>query len=152
MITLRDEIEINAAPEQIFEWLSKLDSHYCDWHPDHVACEYLSGTFFQEGSMIYTEEYLHGELHKLKMKTVRYLPNSFIEYKILGMGSGGSFVVEPIGKKSNFIATLHFGLGIPLLDKIIDPILQRLLSFQLEALRAHMKEEGQNLKGILERA
>jgi hypothetical protein len=151
MVALRDEIEINATPKRIFEWFSQLDSNYLEWHPDHVVCKYLTGKFFEEGSIIYAEEYLHGELHKLKMKTVRYLPNSLIEYKILGLGSKGSFIVEPRGKTSNFIATLDFGFGIPLLDKIIDPILERVLSSQLGALRMHMKEEGQNLKGILER-
>jgi hypothetical protein len=151
MITLRDEIEIYATPEQIFEWFSKFDTNYLEWHADHVACEYLEGTFAQEGSIVYTEEYLHGELHKLKMRTTRYQPNSLIEYKVLGMSSWGSFAVEPRGKKSNFIAELHFGLGVPLLDKIIDPILKRLLSFQLDAFRTHIKEEGQNLKAILER-
>jgi hypothetical protein len=150
MITLRDEIEINATPEEIFHWFSQFDSNYLEWHPDHVACEYLEGTFCQEGSVVYAEEYLHGELHKLKMRMTKYHPNSLIEYKILGMGSWGSFVVEPREKKSNFIAELHFGLGIPFVDKLIDPILERILSFQLDAFRTHMKEEGRNLKSILE--
>jgi hypothetical protein len=150
MITLRDEIEIYATPEQIFEWFSQFDANYLEWHPDHVSCEFLEGTFCQEGSIVYTEEYLHGELHKLKMRITRYQTNSLIEYKILGTKSWGSFAVEPKGKKSSFIAELHFGLGVSLLDKIIDPILERLLSFQLDAFRTHMKEEGQNLKTILQ--
>jgi hypothetical protein len=150
MITLRDEIDINATPEQIFEWFSQFDTNYLEWHPDHVACEYLEGTFCQDGSIVYTEEYLHGELHKLKMRTTRFQPNSLIEYKVLGMPCWGSFFVEPRGMKSNFIAELHFGIGVPLFDKIIDPILERLLSVQLNAFQIHMKEEGQNLKAILE--
>jgi hypothetical protein len=151
VITLRDEIEIEATPELIFEWFSQFDANYLEWHPDHVACEFLEGTFCQEGSIVYSEEYLHGELHKLKMRTTRFEPNSLIEYRVLGMPSWGSFTVEPRGEASSFIAELHFGLGVPLFDKVIDPILKRLLSTQLEALQTHMKEEGQNLKAILER-
>jgi hypothetical protein len=150
MITLRDEIEINATREQIFAWFSQFDANYLEWHPDHVACEYLEGTLCQEGSIVYTEEYLHGELHKLKMRTTRYQPNSLIEYKVLGVSSWGSFVVEPKGNKTKFIAELNFGIRMPFLDKIIDLILERLLAFQLDAFRTHMKEEGQNLKAILE--
>jgi hypothetical protein len=150
MITLHDEIEINASPKQIFGWLSQLDKNYLEWHPDHVVCKFLEGSFCQEGAIVYAEEYLHGKLHKLKMRTIRYLPSTLIEYKILGMSGWGSFAVEPRGQGTNFIAELHFGLGVPRIDKIIDPIMERLLSSQLSAFRTHMKEEGQNLKAILE--
>lgn len=152
MIVLRDEIEIQASPEQIFGWLSQLDKYYLNWHADHVVCEFLDGVFFQEGAVVYIEEFLHGKLHKLKMRTTRYQPNKLLEYKILGMSSWGCFAVEPGSSGTLFIAELHFGLSWTFLDKIVDLILERLLSVQLDAFRTHMKEEGQNIKAILEGA
>jgi len=150
MLTIHDEILIMASPEVIFNWFSRLDENYLKWHPDHVACHYLKGTLLRIDSIVYVEEYLHGELHKMKFKTTNYSPNSKLEYYILGRRIWGSFAVNPSRLGSNFIAELSFGFGHPILDQIFDPILERFLSIQLEAFKVHMKEEGENLKLLLE--
>ena len=150
MITLRDEIEIRASPAEIFSWLSHLDRNYQAWHPDHVACKFLDGSFLRKDARVYAEEYLHGKLHRLTMRTLHYRPNALLEYRIVGMGSRGRFAVKPGEQGTLFIAELHFGLGWPVVDRVLDPILQRLLASQLDAFRIHMQEEGQNLKALLE--
>lgn len=65
---LRHSIEIRTTPEKIFEFLSNLvdDESYRAWHSeDHVTLRCLKGSPWQEGSVIYAEEYIDGELHKL---------------------------------------------------------------------------------------
>ena len=69
MITLTDSIEIKATPEKIFNGLIKVfssEKYFKTWHQDHVKCYWIKGEPFEEGSILYVEEYLHGKIHKMK--------------------------------------------------------------------------------------
>ncbi|UCF07399.1 MAG: SRPBCC family protein [Thermoplasmata archaeon] len=144
MITLRDSIEIGVEPQIVFNWLMKLDENYNEWHPDHVKCVNETGQF-KEGTVFYTEEYLHGDLHKIRFKAVKIEGNRRIEYKLLFPISiicpRGSFVIQPKNGNSVFTASLTFRGG---------RILSRLFRSRIEIQKKHMKEEGENLKNILE--
>jgi hypothetical protein len=151
MITLRDAIEIKASPEQIIDFFLNFKDNFYVWHPDHVECRYLTPGPLKENSVIYFEEYLHGKLHKLKLRITLIKPNSRIEYKTF-MGTKGVFVMEPRDTMTLFIAEMHMGSNMPVLGKIMDRIMLKFLSRQLEGLRQHMVEEGHNLKKILEQS
>ena len=145
MLTLQDSVKINVPPEQVFQWFDQFAENYTSWHPDHIKAEWLKGNGFQEGSVLYTEEMLDGNLEKLTFKTTRIVPNELIEFTLAFPESiicpGGSFSVKPDNGCSVFTAALTFRFG-------------RLLSFlmrkRVSALKRHMKEEGENLKRILE--
>jgi len=149
MITLKDSIEIKASPEQIFEFFLNFQENFYAWHPDHVKCYYLTPGPLRENSIIYIEEYLHGELHKLKLCIMKIQPNSLIEYKTF-LGTKGIFIIEPRETGTLFTAEMHMGTKIPLLSKVVDGIMRMFLLRHLEGLKQHMAEEGQNLKKILE--
>ena len=150
MILLRDVVEIDASSEQVFDWLAHFQENYLAWHPDHVECRYLKGTSILEvGSVLYIEEYLHGQLHKLKFLSTNVIPNTRLEYKA-GFGIGGAFEVKPQGNHVLFIAEITFGSGFPVLGWLLDRMMQKLLSDRLEAMKQHMAEEGENLKQLLE--
>jgi hypothetical protein len=149
MITLRDAIEIKASPEQIIEFFLNFKENFYAWHPDHVECRYLTPGPLKENSIIYIEEHLHGELHKLKLHITKIQPNSRIEYETF-LGTKGIFIIEPRETGTLFTAELHMGTRIPLLGKLVDRITRMSLSHHLEGLQQHMAEEGQNLKRILE--
>ena len=148
MITLKDSIEIKATPEKVFAWLTNMKDKesYQSWHPDHVEWIWVKGEPFEEGSIVYFEEYLHSEKHKLKFLCTKVVPNRLIEYNplfpwsIFMLKSG--FTMESKGQNNcSFTATINFRSV---------PFIKRILKSQLEATRLHMKEEGQNLKRILE--
>ena len=68
-IVLTDSIEIHATPEEIFAFFLQIvdDASYRAWHPeDHVAFRWIKGKPWQERSVAYAEEYIHGKLHKFK--------------------------------------------------------------------------------------
>ncbi len=150
MIVLKDTVEIKAAPEQIFNFFVHFKENFHAWHPDHAECRYLNfeGTP-EEGSVIHIEEYLHGKVHKLKLHITKVKPNSRIEYKTF-LGTKGVFIIEPRGDNSLFTAETHMGTNIPLLTNLVDMIMKVFMSRQLQGIKQHMAEEGQNLKGILE--
>ena len=145
MITLIDSIEIKTTAEKIFDWFTHFEENFKAWHPDHVECRWLKGEPFEEGSILYVEEYLHGKLHKMKFLGTKVESNKKIEYKLLFPISiicpKGSFIIESKGESCIFTATLSFRFG---------KILSRLAKSRIEATKKHMREEGENLKKLLE--
>jgi hypothetical protein len=147
MITLRDTAEIDAPPEQIFEFFLHFRENYLAWHPDHVDCRYLTDGPLGEGSIVYVEEYLHGKLHKLELHVTQIVPYSHIEYTFAG--GDGAFRISPCEAGGRFTAELGLGIETPVLGKLLDRCLRAFLGRQLQALEQHMVEEGQNLKRIM---
>jgi hypothetical protein len=154
MITLRDSIEVKATPEKVFEWLVqrfKDKQSYQAWHPDHVDIRWIKGEPLQEGSIVYAEEYLHGDLHKLKFRITKIVPNRVIKYRSLFplsiLAPGNTFLIEPKGENS-CIFTAMGSLRLPgwLFKK-----LHKRHEHKIEATERHMKEEGENLKRALEK-
>ncbi|MFX0043633.1 MAG: SRPBCC family protein [Candidatus Hodarchaeota archaeon] len=146
MKTLRDSIEINTKPERIYQWLKDLDKNYKKWHQDHVNAIKLTNTSeLKIGDIFCYEEYLHGELHKLKFKLINVEKNRLIEFKTFFPASlicpKGSFLIEPKNDGSIFTATLSFRMG---------NTFSKFAKSRVEAIKKHMKEEGKNLKRILE--
>ena len=143
---LKDSIRINKSPKEIFYWLDYFTDKYRLWHPDHVMAKWIKGNKFSKGSILYSEEYLGKELEKLKFKITRVVKNKLVEYRLLFpesiICSGGSFSVKPYKKGSIFTTTLSFRMGY---------LLSKLFPFKLKAIKKHMKEEGENLKKILEK-
>jgi len=119
---------------------------YQAWHPDHVDVRWIKGQPLQEGSIVYAEEYLHGQLHKLKFLITKVVPNKEIEYRALFplslFAPGNAFIIEPKGKSSSvFTATGRLRAG---------PLFKKFGKNQIEATKRHMKEEGENIKRALE--
>lgn len=145
MITLKESIEITTTPDKAFKWLKNLDRHYKEWHPDHVKWINETGGL-DEGDIVYYEEYLHGELHKIRSKITKVAENKRIEFRNLFPMSiicpKGSFIIEPRGDSCIFTATLSFRFG---------NIFSKLAKSRVEALKKHVREEGENLKRLLER-
>jgi hypothetical protein len=149
MIEIEDSIEINVPAEKVFEWLTNLrDSEtYKTWHPDHVSLRWIKGEPFHEGSVVYAEEYLHGELHKLKFVGKKMIPNRLIEYGLpfpWSFFGKNWFIIEPREENSCVFTAKGFLRAGPLFKKLGKK--------RIEATKQHMKEEGENLKKILEKS
>lgn len=149
MINLKDSIEIKTKPERLFDDLIRVFSsqeYFKKWHKDHVRCQWRRGKPFDRGSVLYIEETLHGKLHKMKFLGKTVDPNRRIEYKLLFPASiicpQGSFLIESKGKSCLFTATLSFRLGW---------LFSTFANGRVEAIKKHMKEEGKNLKRLLEK-
>lgn len=146
MTTLKDSIIINRPPEAVFNWLAYFAENYRSWHKDHVLAKWVKGNNFEKGSVFYAEEYLGGKLEKLSFEITNCVRNELIEYKVLFpesiICSGGSFSIKPYNGGSVFTATLSFRFG---------GLVSRVAKKRAKAIRLHMKEEGENLKELLEK-
>jgi len=153
MIKLKDSIEVEAPPQKVFDWLlqrMKDKESYQAWHPDHVDILWIKGEPLQEGSILYAEEYLHGDLHKLKFRITKIVPNRVIEYRSLFplslLAPGNKFLIEPKGQNS-CIFTATGSLRFP---RWLFKKMHKKHKYKIEATEQHMKEEGENLKRALE--
>jgi hypothetical protein len=152
-ITLRDSIEIRATPEMVFGFLSSLvdDRSYRVWHPDdHVALRWLKGEPWKQGSVAYAEEYVHGKLHKIKFLVTKVIPNRQIEYVPLSRilrtyFPGNGFTIEPKGESCVFTATVSLRVGW-----LVKKLFKGKVETGLSGVRKHIREEGENLKKLLE--
>jgi hypothetical protein len=152
-IILRDSIEIQTRPEKVFNFLIHLvdDESYRIWHPeDHVALRWIKGNPWEEGSVARAEEYIHGKLHKLRFKITKVVPNKKIEYVPVSrflrrFFPKNEFVIEQKGESCLFIASGTYRVGW-LAKTFFNKAVDRALS----SVKKHMKEEGENLKNILE--
>ena len=150
---LTDSIEIRTTPEKIFEFLHNLvdDASYRAWHPDdHVTMRWTKGSPWQEGSVVYAEEYFNGKLHKLTFVVTKVVPNREIEYIPVSRFLRRyvpklTFPIEFKGASCVFSTTAHYRLA--LLPRLLA---RKKVEQGLSSVRKHMKEEGENLKKILE--
>lgn len=144
IMEISDTVEIDAAPEAVFDWLSHLDQHYRQWHPDHRDCYWLRGDHMEIGSVLYAEEILHNTLHKLRYRITTVQPGRLVEFQVLGsigvLVPRGVFSVTPTASGCRFTATLYPRAGW---------LLQRLVPKRVGALIKHQEEEGKSLQRIL---
>ncbi|MCW4032845.1 MAG: hypothetical protein NWF08_05580 [Candidatus Bathyarchaeota archaeon] len=149
IIPIKDSIEIKTTPEKIFNFFFHIEENYRAWHPqDHVKFSWIKGKPMEEGSVGFFEEYLHGKIHKMSAKYTRILPNKEVEFKVTNpiwriFYPKGLMTIEQKGDHCIFTAINYFRLG-PLSSK------SKFLKNRFKAVKKHMKEEGENLKKILE--
>lgn len=149
MIRLRSEVLVEAPEERIWAWLNDLPTHYRAWHPDHLECRYARGERLEAGAVLIVAERLHGRVHHLRLLATEVQPPRIVRYR--GRGFRGAFLLESVnGDATRFTAELAFGSRLPGLGSLLDALARRLLADRLAALQRHMREEGENLKRIME--
>jgi hypothetical protein len=152
-VVLKHSIEIRTTPEKIFEFFRRLHlgDNYQKWHPeDHVLIRWVEGEPWEEGSIVYAEQYAHGKLHKLKYIVMKLVPNREIEFSPLFWlwriyFPKNTFSIEPRGETSVFTAAAHLRVGW-----LVKKLARKKFEAALESGRQHISEEGKNLKRLLE--
>ena len=149
MISLRDSIEIQTTPQELFAWLGRMPQEYEAWHQDHVVCRVLHGSMLEVGSEIECQEYLHGKLHIMRFRMTKIVPDKRVEFEVVGMGRG-TFEAQQTGDAVMFVAGLDIGYDAPIIGRLFDFIFAWFFEQRIESMRQHMVEEGENLKQLLE--
>ncbi|WP_136591345.1 SRPBCC family protein [Salinigranum halophilum] len=143
---LEETTKVHAPPEDIYRFFETMDENYERWHPDHIEFRWVEGDGLAEGAKAYFEEHIAG---KTKQATVRFtaiVPDRYVEFKPTSLLVGLlmpsiSFTIDPHGDGCDFTQRIKIRTG---------PIGARLNRSEFDAVRTHMREEGENLKKILE--
>lgn len=149
-LVLRDSIEIRTTPEEIWEFFIHLEENYKIWHPeDHILFKWTKGSPMESGSSCYGEEILGGELKRLKATIGEVVPNRKIVFRYtfpLSLVSPGfEWLIEPKGSHSIFTA-----LGYVRCMRFYRFIARKHVDTSMKVGKKHIREEGENLRRILE--
>jgi hypothetical protein len=148
---LSHSIEIEAAPEEIWEFFENLENNYTTWHPrDHVLFKWTGGEPMEAGSTFYAEQYVKGKLTKYRGDISEAVPNRKIVFRLSFPMSLFSpkfeWRVEPKGSNSVFTAITYIRGG-----GLYKRFFKNWWGKLVEAHDRHVGEEGENLKRILEK-
>ena len=102
MITIKEETIIEAKPESIFNFLTRIDTLYKTWHPkDHVFCRAIYKDLNQRGCIFHFLEIIGGFPLYLIVKVSKIKRNEYIEYKPTFPFSFFSFRMENFSIERN---------------------------------------------------
>ncbi|MDG5820904.1 SRPBCC family protein [Natronococcus sp. A-GB7] len=144
---LEAETHIRADPEDVFEFFAEMEQNYEAWHPDHITFRWVEGVPVEEGTLAYFEEEIGGEVMKKTVEYVTVESNRRVELKPTSRLMGFflpfiKFTIEPVGEGCVFTQQIKIRTG---------PIGKRLNQDEFDAVHQHMKEEGENLRRLLEK-
>jgi hypothetical protein len=152
MISLIERSRIPATPERVWHFFHDMDTHYADWHPEHLTRRTLRGEPLVKGTVWFADEWIGPMRLSARFFVADADPERFFAYRIgfpssLGR-AGGWFRFAPAADGScELTQEVHFGFSLPLLGALIDRLLATLLP--LGEFRRHMREEQDNLVRLL---
>lgn len=137
---------IAAPAAHIFSFFSNMEENYTRWHPDHITFRWLQDGRLGVGNRFYFEERIHDQHHKRTMRYTKVVPNRLFEFVpenplIRFFLRRVSFIIQPLGEQCRFTQEVQVRIG---------PIGKRLNRQGFAAVEKHMREEGENLKTIVE--
>lgn len=148
MFVLKDQIHIQAPPEKLFEFFNSMDTErYQAWHAqDHHEFKWLNGTGLKEGNEFWFRETIGGKTMQKTVVLLRVEKNRYIEFVPKNwffrlILRKLSFRMEPKEGGSLFTAEILILTG---------PLGAYLNKKEFDAVRLHMKQEGENLKQLAE--
>lgn len=152
-VFITDSIWIETTPEEIFGFLTGIvdDETYRAWHrDDHVSFRWLEGEPWAVGSIARAGEYMHGKVHTLKFVVTDVEPNKRIVYAPVSrllrkFTPYNEFLIEKDRDGCLFTASVTYRLG-----RIGNALFVKFIDKGMAGVKRHMKEEGENLKALLE--
>jgi hypothetical protein len=146
-VLFRDVTSIGAPAERVFAFFEAMAENYRRWHPDHVAFRWLSGDGLRRGATASFEEYIGGKLLRKTVVFAEIEPGRYV-------------AMAPTNRLIRFVLPrLSFrmeseGAGCRLTAEVVvrtGPVGAWLNRREFDAVRRHMREEGENLRTLVER-
>ncbi|MDZ5812740.1 SRPBCC family protein [Halorubrum sp. AD140] len=139
--------EVEAPPEAVYRFFEEMEEHYERWHPDHVSFRWTEGDGLRRGAEACFEEQIAGKLRRQTVRFVEVTPDRYLEFKptsrlVALLMPHVSFAID--ARADGCVVTQRIKVRT-------GPIGARLNAREFDAVRTHMREEGENLKRLLER-
>lgn len=143
---LAERIAIRTSPDAVFRFFAEMERNYLRWHPDHVLFRWEGEPGLREGAEFYFEERIGGKILKKRVRFTRIEPGHIIEFAPV------SFLFRLFLPRITFRITKENGNCLVAQEIQIrtGPIGRALNRRQFEAVQQHMREEGENMKRLLE--
>jgi ligand-binding SRPBCC domain-containing protein len=152
MLTFSDTSHISASPNDVWRFFADMESHYLEWHPEHVVWRNLEGDATIAGSVIYADEHLGRLRLKGKFFIDHVEPERFFDFRVgfpfSLVNAGGHFRIRPTADGGcDLEAENHVGYDVPVIGRLLDRVLAKVMP--ADDLYRHMREEGENLDRLL---
>jgi hypothetical protein len=139
---------IHAAPQDVFAFFAGMEVNYRRWHPEHVLFRWLDAPAVEQGKRFHFEERIAGKLLKKTVVFTHIEPGSLIEFAPTSrifrlLLPRISFRITPAGGGLTVTQDIQLRIG---------PLAAWLNRREFDAVRRHMREEGENLRRMLEDA
>lgn len=143
---LEETTEVKTSPGDVYRFFESMEENYPRWHPDHVTFRWIDGGSLEEGEKAYFEELIAGERQQKTVRFTQVDSDRYIEFKPTSLLIGLlmphiSFTIMPHPDGCEITQRIKVRTG---------PIGAWLNRSEFDAVRKHMREEGENLKHILE--
>jgi hypothetical protein len=153
MISLTNRVQLPTGPERTWQCFCEMDAHYHEWIPEHLRWRWLAGEPLAPGTIWYADEWVGPMRLDARFQVIASAPARFFSWRILGfpaalVRAGGSFRFSPNGDDGcEMNQEVHFGFSVPILGSLLDLAIRVVLP--LDEFRRHMREEGDNLAGVI---
>lgn len=144
---LQESLVIAAPAAAVFAFFRHMDANYRRWHRDHVSFEWLDDARLAVGSRFRFEERINGKRIRRTDRMSRIVENRLVEFQPQNalfrlFLRGVAFSIEPLGEgQCRLTQTITIRIG---------PIGRWLNRRDFASVGQHMREEGENLKALLE--
>ena len=143
---LEHDILVGAAPSALFRFFEKMEENYTAWHPDHHHFVWRKGRGCKEGNVFFFDETIAGQRQPKEVVFTKVVPDRSIEFAPTNRFfrlflPSISFRFEPEGRATRFVAQIVLRMG---------PLARWLHRKEFEVVHQHMREEGENLKSMVE--
>lgn len=145
---LEESTEIGAPPSAVFHFFEEMADHYEAWHPDHLGFRWVEGDGLAEGSVAFFEERIGGELQAKRVRFTTVEQDRYIEFEPTSLLTRLfmphiSFTIDPTDDGCTFTQRIRVRTG---------PIGAWVNRREFDAVRTHMREEGENLRSLLDQS
>jgi uncharacterized protein YndB with AHSA1/START domain len=143
---LEPRTDIGVPPAAVFRFFEEMPDNYSNWHPDHVEFRWVDGNGLSAGTTAYFAERIAGTNHERTVRFVEVVPNERIVFTptsrlVRFLMPRISFAIEPREAGCTLVQRITIRTG---------PIGAWLNRREFDAVRTHMREEGANLKRLVE--
>lgn len=143
---LADSVRIHTTPDHVFAFFEGMADNYLRWHPDHLSFRWVAGRGIAEGVAFHFEERIAGKLLRKTVRLTRVLPGRLIEFAPTNrlfrlILPSITFAIEIDGTEVIVRQTIWLRIG---------PLGAWLNRREFAAVARHMREEGLNMRRLLE--
>jgi len=135
----------------VYAFCENMETNYLNWHQEHKAFEWRHRKGLAVGNVFYFEEENGGQLLKKETRFTKIKPHRYIEFTMVNWFYRWfipkmTFTFTPTVAENNCLFTAQVFL------RGIGPLGKWGHRQEFAAVQQHMKEEGLNLKRLIENA
>ena len=134
-----------ADPEAVFAFFLGMEENYRRWHPDHIEFRWVDPAALRPGVRFFFAERIDGKVLKKTLAFTRIEPGRLIEFaptfRLMRLFLPRiGFTIEPAADGITVRQDILLRIG---------PLAARLNRRELDAVRRHMREEGESIARLL---